>query len=395
MISISFETLQALASAEGLAVVAVAEPGVLQEDQSYLQRWQDSGFAGEMAFMRRDAALLANPRRIVPAAQSVVVIGAFYDRGYRVPLPIGHGRVARYAWGRDYHKVLRKRLRILCQRVEKYLGRTVNYRVFSDSVPLLERALARRAGLGFIGKNTLLIIPRAGSFLFLAEVLWDLEVSGLPSQVATSKESKSKARCGSCSQCLEGCPTDALVGDKLLDARRCISYLTIERRGVLTLQERSWIGEWIFGCDVCQDVCPFNVRAIAKRAKPDLSDFSAEHGAGQSLDLSLTLEIRSDEEFVKRFAGTPIMRAKRDGLLRNAAVVAANTRAHRALDSLEKAVMQDPSPIVRAHALWAYVTLANYEGNRARLRAQELLVISRADRDQIVQVEADALGAVL
>ncbi len=395
MISLRFETLQALASAEGLAVVAVADPSVLEEDQGYLQRWQESGFAGEMAFMHRDATLLANPSRIFPAARSVVVFGAFYDRGARAPLPDGYGRVARYAWGRDYHKVLRKRLRMLCQRVEQNLGRTVTYRVFSDSVPLLERALARRAGLGFIGKNTMLIMSRAGSFLFLAEVLWDVEMSDIASELAVPQEVDGKAHCGTCSQCLTGCPTGALVGDKLLDARRCISYLTIEKRGVLTAQERAWLGEWIFGCDVCQDLCPFNVISITKRYKPDLAELGSEYGVGQSLDLSLILDIRQEREFVKLFAGTPLMRTKREGLLRNAAVVAANTRAIRALDYLERAVLEDLSPIVRAHALWAYFTLAHQEGTKARARAQELIVRSRNDKDSIVQTEVASLAVAI
>jgi epoxyqueuosine reductase len=391
MFSIRFETLQDLAHSEGLSVVAVADPGAFEEDQKHLSNWQDSGFAGEMVFMQRDAALLANPSRIVPDARSVVVIGAFYDRDHRELLPPGHGRVARYAWGRDYHKVLRKRLASLCQRVEQHIGRKMIYRVFSDSVPLLERALARRAGLGFIGKNTMLIMPRAGSFLFLAEILWDLEIKGLPSEAPLIQESTSKAHCGTCTQCLTECPTGALVGERLLDARRCISYLTIEKRGVLTLQERSWIGEWVFGCDVCQDVCPFNVLSIAKKAKPDISEFGPQFGVGQSLDLRLTLKISDEQAFVKRFAGTPLMRTKREGLLRNAAVVAANTKAIEVLDSLEAAVRRDPSPIIRSHALWGYITLASHEGSRTQLRAEELLVLARGDGDPLVQAEAAAL----
>jgi epoxyqueuosine reductase len=181
------------------------------------------------------------------------------------------------------------------------------------------------------------------------------------------------------------------VGERQLDARRCISYLTIEKRGVLTLEERLWIGEWVFGCDVCQDVCPFNVLSIAKKTKPDLAEFGAGFGVGQSLDLSLTLRIRAEQEFVRRFAGTPLMRTKREGLLRNAAVVAANTKAIEVLDSLEEAVRGDPSPIVRAHALWGYVNLASHEGSRARSCAKDLLVLSRGDRAPVVQSEAASL----
>jgi epoxyqueuosine reductase len=395
MTSIRFEILQDLARSQGLAVVAVADPGVLEEDQEHLRRWQESGFAGDMAFMQRDPALLANPIRLVTDARTVAIFGAFYDRVGRLPLPAGHGRVARYAWGRDYHKVLRKRLGLLCQRIEQHVGRTMNYRVFSDSVPLLERALARRAGLGFIGKNTMLIMPRAGSFLFLAEVLWDIEISGLPAQAAGRQEANSKAHCGTCSQCLSGCPTGALVEEKVLDARRCISYLTIEKRGVLTIQERAWLGEWVFGCDVCQDVCPFNALSIAKKIKADVAEFGPDFGVGQTLDIARVLKIREEQEFVKRFAGTPLMRTKREGLLRNAAVVAANTHSLDLLDSLEAAVREDSSPIVRAHALWGHVTLALHAGTKARSRAQELVLLSRDDSDSVMRAETSSLLAVL
>jgi epoxyqueuosine reductase len=377
-------------------VVGIADAEVLSEDREYLKAWQEAGFAGDMAFMQRDPDLLSAPQAIFPSARSIVVIGAFYDRGKRDELPHGHGRVARYAWGRDYHKVLRKRLQMLCQLVERQLAVSLEHRIFADSVPLLERALARRAGLGFVGKNTMVILPRAGSFMFLGEILWDLEVDAVPDTVSSGVVSPVvaeliQARCGGCSRCLDRCPTGALVNERVLDARRCISYLTIEKRGFLASIERAWLGEWIFGCDVCQDVCPFNAISISKRVKPDCEEFLPEFGAGRSLNLVEVLSIRSDGEFVKRFGGTPLMRAKREGLLRNAAVVAANTGVFEALAALKSAVTEDASPIVRGHALWAFGVIGLNSGSRLDAEVKELVRVSERDPDLAVRAEASAI----
>jgi epoxyqueuosine reductase len=396
MDSIAFGTLQELASSVGLAVVGVARAEVLAEDQVHLRRWQEAGYAGSMAFMQRDPELLSDPQKVVPGARSVVVIGAFYDRGERAPLPHGHGRVARYAWGRDYHKVLPVRLRALCRLVEQELATQLEYRVFADAVPLLERALARQAGLGFVGKNSMVIVPRAGSFLFLGEVLWNIDVVDIPTVDSSTSypspnEVVAKSHCGTCSRCLDGCPTSAFVGERLLDARRCISYLTIEKRGFLTLQERAWLGEWVFGCDVCQDVCPFNVISIRARAKPDCEEFASHCGVGQSLNLREVLAIRSDQEFVKRFGGTPLMRSKREGLLRNAAVVLANTEVFEAATDLATAVREDASPIIRAHALWGLASLSVGAGSEVLSVVKELLLVCKKDVDDGVKVEAASI----
>jgi epoxyqueuosine reductase len=282
MPSIPFSHLQALAVAHGLSVVGIADGETLHSDMKRLREWQSEGYSGSMTYMQRDPGLLASPQRLFEQVRSVVVVGVHYDRAPRRPLQPGFGRVARYAWGRDYHTAMREHLHTFVRRVESEIGASIAYRAFSDSVPLLERALGRSAGLGFIGKNTMLIVPRAGSFMFLGEVLWDLEVCDVP-QVATPEPavaSAGKSHCGTCSRCLDRCPTGAFVSEYTLDARRCISYLTIEKRGVLSIEERGWIGEWIFGCDVCQDVCPFNVLSIKKRAKPDLEELGEQWGVG-------------------------------------------------------------------------------------------------------------------
>lgn len=402
MKSIDFDTLTSCARSVGLNLVAVLERPDLGLQRARLQSWQEAGYAGEMSYMMRDAELLTTPANLLEGLRSIIVVGVHYDRGQRDELQAGFGRIARYAWGRDYHKVLRARLTSLVRAVEQVLTCAVSHRLFSDSVPLLERALAQSGGLGFVGKNTMVITPRLGSFMFLGEVLWELEVVGIPERQEASASGQGespprhgKSRCGSCSRCLEECPTGAFVSEYVLDARRCISYLTIEKRGALSLQERRWIGEWIFGCDVCQEVCPFNAISIKTSKRAECSELNSSAGVGQGLSLAEVLGLRSDKAFVARFGGTPLMRAKREGLLRNAAVVAANTGADCVVESLEIASREDPSPVVRQHALWSHWELGVKLGSAARQRSQGLLEMCRRDPDEGVRAEVEScLGTV-
>jgi epoxyqueuosine reductase len=389
---ISLSTVQELAAQVGLLVVAVADCAPLSDDEARLCGWQERGFAGDLHYMQRDPQLLSNPRRVMPEAQSVVVVGVPYDATRSRPLKINEGRVARYAWGRDYHRVIRKRLDLFVASVAKLRGSSVQHRLFSDSVPLLERGLAARAGLGFIGKNTMLIVPRAGSFLFLGEVLWDLEVTDLP----THSQLPPSAGCGSCSSCIDQCPSQALVSERVLDARRCISYLTIEKRGTLEIQERLWLGEWLFGCDVCQEVCPHNFVALKTGRSASLAELSAGAGVGEALSLSELLSIRTEELFLNAFAGTALMRAKREGLVRNAAIVAANKHAEHLLPLLSQVAQEDCSGVVRRHALWAAVTIAGRQGGRAKAAlVEKLLKAADADSDLGVRHEAQSVRALL
>jgi len=243
--------------------------------------------------------------------------------------------------------------------------------------------------MSFIGKNTMAIIPGEGSFFFIGEVVWDLEVVGAP------PSGDMKGRCGACSRCLSGCPTNAFVSERTLDAGRCISYLTIEKRGVLTYQERAWLGEWVFGCDVCQDVCPFNVVPLRKKSGAALSELSGNAGIGQSLSLRTVISMRTDEEFRAFFKGTAIVRAKREGLVRNAAVVAANTGSADLLDALLESAERDPSGVVRRHALWAAAVLGDRERDGALRRV--LAFVDRVDRgdDEALQEELRELSTQL
>jgi epoxyqueuosine reductase len=351
-----FETLQLLAAQAGLSVLSVAGPEALAVDGGRLRAWQEAGYAADMGYMERPPELLSDPSRLLESVKSILVIAAFYDRVARPPLPLGHGRVARYAWGKDYHKVLRERLTRLAELVRGHLGESVEYRVFSDSVPLLERALSAKSGLTFIGKNTMAIIPGQGSFFFIGEVLWNVEVE------PPLESPGAKGRCGACSNCLDKCPTNAFVSERTLDAGRCISYLTIEKRGVLSYNERSWLGEWIFGCDVCQEVCPFNIVPLKMGKTAALPELSSEAGVGSMLSLERVLSMRTDEEFRKVFQGTAIVRTKREGLLRNAAVVSANTHSVNLFELLLERAEKDTSIVVRRHALWAAATIASKEG---------------------------------
>lgn len=376
-LTIDRASVDAAATRCGLDLVGVAEVSFDSRDTERLEAWQRAGFAGSMSFMERPASLLADPCRLLPSARSVIVCAAHYDRTPLPDRPEGYGRVARYAWGRDYHRVLKKRVQRLANELERLVGRPYGARVFTDATPLLERTFAVRAGIGFQGKNTMVIRPRAGSFFLLAELLSELKV------VAPSTLSVIEGGCGSCSRCLDRCPTGAFAAPMVLDARRCISYLTIEKVGVLEPHERRMLGEWLVGCDLCQEVCPFNHMPLSEGIGATIPELGAGAGCGPLLSLSALLAIRWDSSFMGRFKGTPLMRPGREYLLRNAACVAANTGATSVLASLRSAAQEDASAVVRLHALWALAVLEQREGQRSDL-------IERALRDPDHEVQDEA-----
>lgn len=330
----------------GLEVVSHSKPKALVNAARELRIWQEKGFAGEMQYMQRDSELFVDLQNLLPGIKTLITFTIAYSQAKRTELQSGYGRVARYAWGRDYHKVIKKRLKSLVKDLEEYFGGVFEHKIFTDAVPLLERAYALESGLGFIGKNTMVITPKRGSFFFLAEILVSFEVDD-HSRLSVIGD------CKTCTRCLDNCPTNAFESEYQLDARKCISYLTIEKKGVLDLWEREALGEWIFGCDVCQDVCPFNHASLKEERVAEDDRFEKEHGAGDQLKLSEILALRDEKQFVERFAGTPLMRAGRVSLLRNAAVVAANLRSYQSKAALEIAYKDDSSEIVREHAAWA------------------------------------------
>ena len=294
----------------GFSLCGVA-PAAPPDHLDRFDEWLARDYAGEMNYLhaRRDAR--ADPNSLLPGVRSVVMLAADYlvrPIADDPPMPPGAGRVARYAQGADYHDVLRERLNVLGAWLDAELPGSRSRGVV-DSAPLLERDFARRAGLGWFGKNTMLIHPKRGSFFFLAALLTSAELA--PDEPFTHNH------CGSCTRCLDACPTGAFAGPGWLDARKCISYLTIELKGPTPEPQREGNGDWLFGCDVCQEVCPWN-RFAAPGSLPHDS-------ALEALDLGELLGT-DEAAFRARFKGTPLGRPKWRGLIRNALVVVANTR---------------------------------------------------------------------
>jgi epoxyqueuosine reductase len=313
----------------GFELVGVARADAVAE-APLLAAWLDRGHHGTMAWMARHFEERVDPRKLVPGCRSVIAVGLVYgSAGTRGPDGV---RVARYAAGEDYHHVLRDKLHALLDHGRR-LDPAFDGRAFVDSAPVMDRYWAERAGLGWRGKNTLLLNKRLGSFLFLGELLVRAELE--PDLPGTD-------HCGSCTRCLDACPTGALVEPYLLDARRCISYWTIEHRGELEPAKETAMGEWLFGCDVCQEVCPWN------RDPPDAVEPRLAPRPGAWPDgLDGLLEM-GDEEFGRRFGDGAVERARRAGLVRNAAIVAGNSGKGTPA-ALERAA-GDPDPVVASTA---------------------------------------------
>jgi epoxyqueuosine reductase len=346
--------------------------------------WVEAGHAGEMGYMARDPERRQDPSLVLPDARSIVVVGLGYDTGAvdatagtGAPIPLiglPAGRIARYAVGDDYHEVMKERLEHLLAWIRTNAPREVRGRAYVDTGPLLERDLARRAGLGWFGKNTMLLRPRMGSYFFLGALLLDLPL--------VPDEPFGGEHCGTCRRCLDACPTAAFVAPHVLDARRCISYLTIELRGPIPRELRPLIGNWIFGCDICQEVCPWNRKA-------PLSDEPAfRPRSGLAVPDLIPLLSLTQEEFSTRFKSSPIKRAKRRGLLRNVAVALGNSGDRAAVPALT-AALHDPEALVRAHAAWALGRLGGREAMSALREARA------GEEDALVQEELSfALGEV-
>lgn len=314
----------------------------LSAEEDYLQQWLDAGHHAGMDYMEKHGMLRARPAELVSGTLSVISLRMDYLPGdtaaaRRLADP-ETAYISRYALGRDYHKMLRKRLQKLADRIAEAIG-PYGYRVFTDSAPLLEKALARNAGLGWVGKNTLVISRKAGSWFFLGEILTDLP---LPASTEISRN-----HCGSCSACLEICPTQAFPAANVLDARRCISYLTIEYKGSIPLELRPLMGNRVFGCDDCQLVCPWN-RFAKPTAEPD---FMPRHQLDNSSLAGLFLW--TEEEFLQKTEGSAIRRAGYEGWLRNLAIGLGNAPSTIPVLEALKARQNHPSVLVREHVKWA------------------------------------------
>ena len=313
-------------------------PAAPPERGAELEAWLDAGYAGTMDYLERGRADRLDPARLLPGCRSVVAVALSYNPG--APAEEDDWRpVSRYARGRDYHDVIRPRLLELGAFIRTAAGGSVTSRAAVDSSAVLERDLAARAGLGWVGKNTNLLSPSLGSYFFIGIVL---------TTAALPFDEREPDRCGTCTACLDACPTRAFVAPYVLDARRCISYLTIEHRGDLAGELAEQVGDWMFGCDVCQEVCPWN-----RKAAPGHEPALAPSGSFGSLESLLALD---QDAFRARFRGTALWRTKRAGLLRNAAVVLANRGERSAVGALTRA-LDDEDAVVRSAAAWALARL--------------------------------------
>lgn len=313
---------------------------------SAFDAWLAAGYAGTMEYLARGRGKRLDLQQILPGARSVIAVALNYYQGEPGETH-GWASVARYAWGRDYHEVMTPRLEKLLAFLQEARGPEVSGKIYVDTGPVLERDLAARAGLGWIGKNTNLLHPRLGSFFFIGVILTTAELTF---------DSPLPDRCGSCRACLDVCPTQAFVAPYVLDARRCISYLTIEHKGPTPEELRKEVGEWIFGCDLCQTVCPWNRHAPETREP-------AFYPTQRLPEFSELLEL-DDAGFRRRFAGTPLTRPKRRGFLRNVAVALGNRRDPDTVSALSRA-LADPEPLVRQHAAWALGQINTAEARAA------------------------------
>jgi epoxyqueuosine reductase len=328
--------LEAQAYALGFDLVGIATLGPADTAQAF-SRWIDAGYHGDMQYMQRGSTKRRDSRLAVDGARTAVMVALNYG-GTEAPGPI-----ARYARGSDYHHVMRDKLSQLHRWLDAEHGSPIHGKAYVDTGPILERDLARRAGLGWFGKNTNLLHPRLGSFFFLGALLLDLDLEpSAPFDVD---------RCGMCTRCLQACPTGALVAPGVLDARICISYLTIELRGAIPLELREAIGGLLYGCDICQEVCPWNISFSRELQEPAFAPREAL-GNKDTRTLARELLAMSQAEFSVAFKGSPMKRAKLRGLKRNAAVVLGNVGDERDVDVLTEA-LNDPEPLVREHAAWA------------------------------------------
>jgi len=363
----------------GFSLFGVTTPDPPETFPKYLE-WIKQGYHGTMSYLAAERAIerRADPRKILEGVQSVIVLGFPYPS----PVPVASekperlwGQIAAYACGEDYHDLLPPRLEQLAAFLKSITGHQAAFRGYTDTGPILERDLAARAGLGWIGKNSCLIDPKSGSYYLLAELFTTL---------ALEPDEPFKAdHCGSCRRCIEACPTGCILPDRTLDARRCISYLTIEYKGAIPPDLRPLMGGWVFGCDICQQVCPWNVR-FSKAGTTQLDP----HPETVQPDLLEEIQL-TPQEFNLKYRHSPVPRARRRGYQRNVAVALGNSRSREAIPTLSAALNQHPEPLVRAHSAWA---LGRIGGEAAKTALEgALAAVSESDVSAEIQLALENL----
>jgi epoxyqueuosine reductase len=346
------EKIKTEAKKQGFVLAGITSPEAPPHINTYLD-WVDAGRHASMGYLADDRARnrRANPKLILPEAESILSLAAPYPDPSLTPSPSptsgrgehersdgrGEGRISAYAWHDDYHITLKEKLQNIVTYIESEVGHAVPNRWYTDTGPILERDLAQRAGLGWIGKNTCLINPKIGSYFFLAEILLGIKIP--PDKPFVSDH------CGTCTRCIDACPTQAILLNRTIDANLCISYLTIENKGEIPKELRPKLGNLVFGCDICQEVCPWNKKAILNPV--DEEQIKINPCPDLITELSL-----SPRKFNNKFKNNPVKRAKRRGYLRNVAVALGNAGDAAAIPALENA-LDDIEPLVRDHARWA------------------------------------------
>ena len=364
------QQIHARANKLGFELVGIT-PAAQSETIARYRQWIENGYAGKMDYLERHLPLKADVRHLLAEAKSVISLAMNYytlDPPKALAEDPARGQISRYAWGDDYHDVIRQRLSELVDFIKKTAETELKTRVCVDTAPIIEREYAQKAGIGWIGKNTNLIHWRSGSWYFLAEVLINIDLE--------SDTAPLRGSCGTCTRCIEACPTDAIIEPNLLDSRLCISYLTIELKESIPKALRPKIGNLIFGCDICQEVCPWNSKAVP-----------TDEPAFQPRDGNLTPKLLSligmtQQEFSRRFKGSPIKRTKRRGFLRNVLVAIGNWGEPRAVPALKDALTDD-EPLVRSHAAWA---LGKIGGDTAKQILQTRLTIE-IEQEVITEIQ--------
>ena len=368
------QKLKSLALSLGFDRAGIADAAPFVRDEKATLARVRAGLMDGLPWYTEDRVRRMNrPEHLLEGARSIISLAISYHTGE----PPGDsdrptGSIARYAWGRDYHSLIKTRVRRFIREIPDVVGRPVRTRYFVDDGPMNDRAVAERSGVGWFGKNTNILTPTHGSWVFLAEVVTDLELVPDPPL---------KKTCGDCVRCIPACPTGAIVEPFVIDNRKCISFLTIELRGAIPRELRPLMGDWVFGCDICQEVCPVNRKAAPSREV----EFQKRHDfdAPDLLPL-LTLD---EQGFRDRFNGSPIRRAKRSGLLRNVCVALGNIGDPVAIPALTEALTSDES-LVRAHAAWALGRI----GGASAVDALEVALQRECDADVVEEIAA-ALGS--